>query len=100
MSDVQFRFNKVENRGGSAVYEAESDAQETVTSSGTVANSTAVASDGNLYCRVTNSGSDDVYAAVGVNAVASAANGMLVIAGTTVDVANVAKGARGSVVNK
>ena len=95
---VQFRFTK----GGYAnlpVFQAQTMGQATLTSGATAVHTTVTAPDGNLLCRVINGGPTTVYAAVGVNIVADADNGMMISPGQTEALGCVPNGSRGSVVD-
>jgi hypothetical protein len=99
MADVQFWFGGG-FYGDAPVYDAASDAQETVTSAASAVNTTAVSLDGSSLCKATIVGSGEVYVAVGVGIEADADNGHLAQGGMVIDFGRVPKGSRGSAINK
>ena len=97
--EIQVRFSKA-GYDGLPLYDATSDAQETLTSSSSAVNGTKTASDGAMICRLKAVGSGESYAAIGVGIVATSSNGFLMGAGDVVDVGRVPKGSRLSVIDK
>ena len=99
MADVQFWFGGG-FYGDAPVYNAASEAQETVTSAASAVHTTEVSLNGDSLCKATVVGSGEVYVAVGVGIEADASNGHLAQGGMVLDFGRVPAGSRGSVINK